>query len=168
MKTSKCLPLLLSLLLLAALTGCSEENMLQYHADNAAFPLSVETESEDTVDIDLTKLSSTLAFSELYNIMLHPEEYVEKSIKITGEFSVFEEDPYSGEGEPYYYAVIISDATACCQRGITFAWNGSHSYPEDYPPAGAEITIYGVYEPYENGENTYYHLVTDNLSMIQK
>ena len=53
MKASKCLPLLLSLLLLAALTGCSEENMLQYHADNAAFPLSVETESEDTVDIGL-------------------------------------------------------------------------------------------------------------------
>ena len=99
--------------------------------------------SSADADVDLTLLSSTMVYSEVSRMIYEPDNYVGKTIKMTGAFAIYE-----GEGRNYY-ACIIKDATACCANGIEFDWAGEHIYPDDYPEPGADITVVGTFELYE-------------------
>lgn len=54
-----------------------------------------------TVDVDLTKLSSTMVYSEVYNMMNSPKEYVGKTVRMYGPAAS------TTIGDITYYAVII-------------------------------------------------------------
>ena len=100
------------------------------------------------LDVDLTKLSSTMVYSEVYNMMYTPDDYIGKTVKMKGQFAYYE-DP---ETKAQYFACIIADATACCSQGLEFILTGEHTYPTDYPELGSEITVTGTFEVYtENG-----------------
>lgn len=103
------------------------------------------------VDLDLTVLSSTMVYSEVYNMMLSPDDYVGKRIKMEGIFSIY----YDEGSEKYYFACIIMDATACCSQGIEFEPSDEYSYPEDFPEAGSFVCVEGVFDTYMEGENMY-------------
>ncbi|MCR5010715.1 MAG: hypothetical protein K6A72_00030 [Lachnospiraceae bacterium] len=103
------------------------------------------------VDIDLTVLSSTMVYSEVYNMMITPEDYVGKTIKMEGIYSVY----YDEVSDKYYFACIIMDATACCSQGIEFMLGDDYRYPEDYPEEGSFICVEGVFDTYTEGENMY-------------
>lgn len=45
---------------------------------------SEPTQSTDVVDVDLTRLSSTMVYSEVYNMMTVPGDYIGKTIKNDG------------------------------------------------------------------------------------
>lgn len=122
-------------------------------------PTTVVGTTDGTIDLDLTTLSSTMVYAEVYNIMVDPESYFGKNIKMQGNLAVYE-DFETGE---YTFAVVIADATACCSQGLEFVLEGDYAYPEDYPAKGSEITVIGQMQPYEyNGfpmfhlENAYY------------
>ena len=51
---------------------------------------SEPTQSTDGVDVDLTRLSSTMLYSEVYNMMNAPGDYIGKTIKMTGQFVYYE------------------------------------------------------------------------------
>ena len=105
-------------------------------------------QSADGIDVDLTKLSSTMVYSEVYNMMVSPDNYTGKTVKMNGAFAYYE-DP---ETKKQYFACIIADATACCSQGLEFILTGEHTYPNDYPEVGSEITVTGTFELYtENG-----------------
>lgn len=107
------------------------------------------------VDVDLTVLSSTMVYSEVYNMIYEPEKYVGKVIRMEGQFTV-----YTNQDESKFYpAVIIADATACCSQGLEFILDGNKSYPDDYPKLNSEITVVGTFEVYEEEGNKYCHLV---------
>lgn len=107
--------------------------------------------STDVIDVDLTSLSSTLVYSEVYNLMVTPEDYIGKTVKMDGSFAF-----YHDEGtDNYYFACIIADATACCSQGIEFVLTENYTYPDDYPEAGEEICVVGVFDTYQEGEYTY-------------
>lgn len=100
------------------------------------------------LDVDLTKLSSTMVYSEVYNMMYTPDDYIGKTVKMKGQFAYYE-DP---ETKAQYFACIIADATACCSQGLEFILTGEYTYPTDYPELGSEITVTGTFEVYtENG-----------------
>lgn len=102
----------------------------------------------NNLDVDLTKLSSTMVYSEVYNMMYTPDDYIGKTVKMKGQFAYYE-DP---ETKVQYFACIIADATACCSQGLEFILTGEHTYPNDYPELGSEITVTGTFEVYtENG-----------------
>ena len=116
------------------------------------------------VDIDMTKMSATMIYAEVFNMLIMPEEYTNKLIKVSGNFQVFEDEQNGGR----YFAIIIPDATKCCQQGIEFVWQGEHFYPSDYPQIGQEITITGTYNCIENADGlTYTYLDVWNLSYCQ-
>lgn len=115
------------------------------------------------IDVDLTQLSSTMVYSEVYNMVMTPEKYVGKTVKMSGQFAAYAGNPAATDGPAYYFAVVIADATACCQQGLEFVWPGEHAYPADYPAAGAEITVTGTFEAYQVGEGTSYHLIADHI-----
>lgn len=112
------------------------------------------------IDVDLTLLNSIMVYSEVYNMMVTPEDYIGKIVKMKGNFVVYE-DEAAGKN---YYAVIIADATACCSQGLEFIWKGEHSYPDDYPEQDTTITVVGRFQTYEENGNLYCHLVDADLT----
>lgn len=120
-----------------------------------AFPDDEPSQSASNLDVDLTTLSSTMVYSEVYNMMYEPNRYVGKRIKMNGQFAVYE-DPNTGA---VYTACIIMDATACCSQGLEFVLAGEKTYPDDYPELGSEITVTGTFQLYDENGATYCHLV---------
>ena len=102
-------------------------------------------------------MSSTMIYSEVQNMMLKPADYVGKTVRMQGAFSVSE------IGENRYFACIIKDATACCAQGIEFQWAGDHSYPADYPKDGSDITVTGEFTTYNEGQQQYCQLKNAEL-----
>ena len=170
--------LLLSLLTLGGLTACAgqtteatEETVLSAAAPAETAPLptqppeTTEPEEETTVPteeatqpvnpsggfVDLTTLSSTMVYAEVFAMTSSPEEYVGKTIKMRGMFSkgqLYAADGSLADGGTVF-ACIIQDATACCAQGIPFDLAGDYEYPQDYPELGAEITVEGTFEIHE-------------------
>ncbi len=96
-------------------------------------------------DVDLTVLSSTMVYSEVFNMMVSPEKYIGKTIKMKGQFM----SSYEEALDRHYFACIIQDATACCAQGIEFELAGNVRYPEDYPEEGGIMCVVGVFDTYE-------------------
>ncbi len=119
---------------------------------------AAENRETDAVDVDLTQLSSTMVYSEVYAMVYEPEQYVGKTVKMHGLFATQE---YNGVR---LYACIVQDATACCSQGLEFELEEDLVYPDDYPEPGAEITVVGTFDFYEekDGGNTYLYLVLRN------
>ena len=122
--------------------------------------------SADGVDVDLTVLSSTMVYSEVYNMLYNdPAHYLGKTVKAKGTFSLYQ---LVTDGvlqpDPVAYACIIADATACCAEGMEFVLEGDYTYPDDYPELGAEITVIGEFQSYEENGMTWYHLVNARLA----
>ena len=122
--------------------------------------------SADGVDVDLTVLSSTMVYSEVYNMLYNdPVHYLGKTVKAKGTFSIYQ---LVTDGvlqpDPVSYACIISDAAACCAEGMEFVLEGDYTYPDDYPELGAEITVIGEFQSYEENGMTWYHLVNARLA----
>ena len=122
--------------------------------------------SADGVDVDLTVLSSTMVYSEVYNMLYNdPAHYLGKTVKARGGFFIYQ---LVTDGvlqpDPVAYACIIADATTCCAEGMEFVPEGDLTYPEDYPELGAEITVIGEFQSYEENGMTWYHLVNARLA----
>ena len=111
------------------------------------------------VDLDLTKMSATMIYSTIFDMLVMAEDYIEKNIKVTGWFETYT-DPQTGE---LYYAVVVPDATACCQQGLEFVWPGDHKYPEDFPEPGQDITVTGFYKMIETDGVTYTYLEANSV-----
>ena len=122
--------------------------------------------SADGVEVDLTVLSSTMVYSEVYNMLYNdPAHYLGKTVKARGTFSIYQ---LVTDGvlqpDPVSYACIISDAAACCAEGMEFVLKGDLTYPDDYPELGTEITVIGEFQSYEENGMTWYHLANARLA----
>ena len=111
------------------------------------------------VDLDLSVLSGTVVYAQVYNIMNDPQPYLGKIIKMAGYYDAYE----STERDIVYHACVIPDATACCQTGIEFVWAGEHTWPDDYPELYSQITVTGRMEEYDEDGVPYLHLVDAEL-----
>ena len=103
------------------------------------------------VDVDLTALSSTMVYAEVFNMMMDSNAYVGKTIKMRGSFAIGYSNNADGtmNTESIVFACVIADTTACCSQGIEFVLSGEHTYPDDYPALGSEITVVGTFTTYE-------------------
>lgn len=162
----KKISLVLTSLLLLSCKGKDKTNTAGIEAAATAKAASQPVASTDSttvvsdkIDLDLTKMSATMIYSTMFDMLVMPEDYIEKNIKVKGWFETYT-DPYSGE---LYYAVVVPDATACCQQGLEFVWPGDHKYPEDFPQAGADITVTGIYKLIENDGISYNYLEASKI-----
>lgn len=161
----------LSLLIALLLTGCGDGQAATAPAETAVptVETSAPTTAETTVSapetteaiqaaggMDLSAMSTTMAMAQLTAMQYEPESYLGQTIKMRGTFAVG-----YGETRNYYYC-LIADATACCQQGLEFLWEG-HTFPDDYPEPGAEIIVEGVFDTYLEDNYTYMQLI--NASM---
>ena len=179
--------LLLAVCMMASLCACgkgrekdagndtlSSDEEASASAESIPTPKEQETSEESEqpqassngVDVDLTVLSSTIVYSEVYNMLYNdPAHYLGKTVKARGTFSIYQ---LVTDGvlqpDPVSYACIISDAAACCAEGMEFVLEGDYTYPDDYPELGAEITVIGEFQSYEENGMTWYHLVNARLA----
>ncbi len=107
--------------------------------------------SEDDIDINLTTLSSTMVFGEVYDIVNDPKSAVGKTIKLEGRYSTY------NTGVEDIHVIIITDATACCAQGLEFILKDGL----DYPPLDTNTTIYGEFEIYEEDGMVYSYRIKD-------
>ena len=108
-------------------------------------------EAAEAVDVDLTVLSSTMVYSEVFSMVNHPEDYIGKTVKMDGTFAYYHDDATGGD----YFACIVQDATACCAQGIEFVLAGEYVYPEDYPAPDEAICVVGEFDTYLEGGYSY-------------
>lgn len=110
--------------------------------------------AETNIDIDLTTLSGTMVYAEVFNILYSPSDYIGKTVKMSGAFSYYEDPKTKNQ----YFACIIADATACCAQGLEFVLADDHTYPDDYPEVYSDITVTGIFEIYEENGFQYCRL----------
>lgn len=135
---------LFAALLIIALTACGSDK-------------TANDKDTGKYDVDLTTMSSTMVYSQVNDMIRSPEKYLGKTVKMSGDFGIYEGD------ERNYYACVIADATACCSQGIEFVLEGEHKYPEDYPEIGDEITVVGVFDTYQEDELVFCQLINARI-----
>ena len=158
--------LIAALILAASLCACTESDKkpvpeIAAQTDKITETAAVterETVDLSDADIDLTSMNSTMVYSQVYDMLVSPDDYLGKTVKMNGAFSIYQTT------ERNYYACIIKDATACCQQGIEFVLDGKHDYPSDYPALGTDITITGVFDTYFEGDQQYVQLIHAKMS----
>lgn len=126
-------------------TGCAHKEVSApvSPASSASVPTSPAV---NAINYDLTGMGSDMVYATVFQLMQNPQKYIGKTFKIKGIYY----PSYCEATGQYYHYCIIEDATACCAQGLEFIWeDGSHSFPDDYPPKGAEIIVTGIYETYQ-------------------
>lgn len=85
---------------------------------------SAPVQSADGIDVDLTKLSSTMVYSEVYNMLYTPDDYIGKTVKMKGAFA-YTRTPK----QRTIFCLHIADAMACCSQGLDFIPTDEYTYP---------------------------------------
>lgn len=116
-------------------------------ATTAAATVKKNSSDKEKADVDLTELNSTMVYSEVYSMVSKPEDYIGKTVRMNGAMAMSKGD------NQIYYACIIKDATACCSQGIEFVLKEG-----SYPAEGTDITVFGTFNTYKEGEYTYCQL----------
>lgn len=148
----KIIAIILALVLALSFVACSKNSDKNDNSNSKTTTKATETTTEAKyVDLDLTELSSTLIYSEVYNMLITPDDYKGKIIKMKGLFNQYTDE----ETGKIYNAVIIPDATACCQQGLEFELSDKTNPNFEQ---GAEITVVGTFDTYSEGELLYCHL----------
>lgn len=109
------------------------------------------------VDIDISRMSDTMAYSEVSNMTASPEDYIGKTVRMRGKFTI-----YRGGADTVYYACRFDDATSCCSQSLEFLLLSASDYPDD-GARETKITVRGVFDTYEEGGNRYCRLIRGEL-----
>ena len=117
-------------------------------------PKVIRGDAVTDVDIDLTKMSSTMVYAEVYSMLTEPEQYVGKTVRMRGDYAFY----HDKNQDKYYFACLVRDAMACCAQGLEFVLSDDYAYPADYPENGQEVTIRGVFTPYQETNYSFFHL----------
>ena len=117
-------------------------------SENAPAPEEIAEDATlsttEGIDIDLTAISSTMVYSEVYNMMMTPDDYIGKTVKMSGAYATYHDDATGND----YYACIMQDATACCSQGNEFVL-ADGNYPESNDQT---LSVVGTFDTYdENG-----------------
>ena len=117
----------------------------------------------DGVDYDLTTMSSDMVYATVYQMMMDPDSYIGKTIRMDGIYYA----AYDEKTKKYHHYCIIQDATACCAQGMEFVWgDGEHIYPDEYPPENTKVAVQGIFETYQGEKYQYCRLQDAALELL--
>ena len=143
----KALALLFALLLLLSLAACGGSKEQEATEDEeltrGGLPASEEepvTEPE-TVGWDLSICQPEEAYREVEHYNIDPTGYKGMTLRITGEFFVFED-----HGKTFYY-VGVRDSDGCVEN-LELRFPGDGHLPAGFPEEGETVTVWGVLDYY--------------------
>lgn len=146
-------------------TEITESEIMEENNITTEANVTESGELYETVDYDLTDMSSDMVYATVYQMMVYPEQYVGKTLRIEGSFYATYYEPR----QKYYFYCIIADATACCMQGMEFVWDdGSHIYPDEYPADNTEVVIEGTFETYKDEGDVGLYCRLSNASLKLK
>lgn len=149
----KAISIILAITILLCFAACSKSSDTKNaNNENTVTEQSTISPTNQKADLDLTELSKTVVYSEVYNMLITPSDYIGKTIKMKGNFNQYS-DETTGKT---YNSVIIPDAAACCQQGLEFELNDDSALADT--EVGSEITVIGSFDTYNEGELVYCYL----------
>lgn len=154
---------LLILLCILVLAGCSQK---QEKTDTDMTAVIVEEQetvtpvSLEEVDVDMTEMSSILAFATVNEIAENVDAYVGQTIRIKGIYNRY----YNPRNDFYYFVCTVVDNTACCSQGLEFILDESYVFPDDYPEVNEEITVTGTIGSYTEGNYKFCNIINARYS----
>lgn len=112
---------------------------------------------------DLSRMSATMAYAQLYTMLTEPEKFVGQTVKVRGQYY-----PSADEnGVPLYHFVIVFDAAACCELGIEFLWTGNPP-ANMYPPPMSIVEMTGLFDICNDGGEKFCVLRVDEFEVLQE
>ncbi len=141
MKKIKNLSFFLIFSIFLSLSACSDEKS-QNSVRKEASSASVE------IDHDFTKLSATMIFGLVFEMMMDPKKYLDKTFKIEGEH----ESTYIEQIAKDLRYIVIYDALGCCPQGIEMELPNEDFVPE----ASQKITVLARLKKKEGDYPRYY------------
>ncbi len=142
----KMLSIMICVFVLFAFTSCGGEDTSGEGSESSE-PAKADVSYEE-IDLDLTAMSDTVMYSVVTDMANNPEEYMGRTVKITGAFASM----YGEDQGKMLYACLIQDATACCSQGLEFE---PTEEPDESLEQGDEITVVGILDFYEEDDVTY-------------
>ncbi len=121
--------------------------------------ITVPSYAESAVDLDLSRMTGAVVYAQIYQMAVHPEEYIGKIVRLAGWFDVVTD---SATGM-VYTVCYIPDASACCAQGVEFVWAGGDDFSRDYPQPGQDIIVTGRFETYFENDWEYMRLADAEL-----
>ena len=116
------------------------------------------------VDMDLTALGENMMRAEVVNIMTNPDEYLDKTIKVSGSYyRVFEQ--VTGRIQNI---VAVFEVDSCCPpEGLEIiVGDFIDPYSFDFPLEGTKIEVIGVFSTYEMQGFDFYYLAVDDVTIL--
>ena len=92
------------------------------------------------INFDFTKMNYNMATGIVFDMMIDPETYKNKTAKIKGQFTT---EVHEGNR---MFAVIVWDSGGCCPTGLGIVPLEEKKYPDDFPKEGSEVTVTGTLE----------------------
>lgn len=117
------------------------------NVDRNKLPENPLKEVPEKIDLDFTKMNYNMASSIMFEMMVEPEKYIDKNVKINGQFHT------SVHEGTRYFAVINWDLTGCCPTGLNFIPPDNMVFPYFFPEGGSIITVTGTMKLASDGEN---------------
>lgn len=114
------------------------------------------------IDWDLSRLSGTVAYAQMYNILVSPEEYVGKAVKLRGVYN--ELDNPIGDGSKFHF-VLVYDNAACCELAIEILTT-TRANRLSYPPPGSLIEVTGIFDICYDQEQQFSSLRVNDLTVV--
>ena len=142
------------IIIIFIIVSCSKNSTNQ---SNSIPQSNISNESSQKYDFDFTGMSYNVLSGVLFDILIAPEKYVDKTIKVAGQFNT-----QIHEGKRYF-SVIKWDSTGCCPAGIDFIPPENMKFPEDFPENNAEITVCGQMVMMGQGDEESLYLVADKV-----
>ncbi len=109
-------------------------------------------------DIDLTTMSDTMVYSQVYDIMVNYTAYMGQSINLVGQFNSL----YYEEIAQTLSFVIINDALGCCPQGLELRFEGDVTLPD----VNSNISIQGEFTTYKEGDFEFFCIMVENITVI--
>lgn len=149
----KIIAIILALVLTLSFVACSKNSDKNENSNSKTTTSITETTRAEakSVDLDLTELSRTVVYSEVYNMLITPDDYKGKIIKMKGQFNQYTDE----EKGKIYNSVFIPDAAACCQQGLEFELSDKTNPNFEQ---NTEITVVGTFDTYSDGKYLYCYL----------
>ena len=99
------------------------------------------------VDLDLSTMTTSIAYAQMVAILREPAAYVGKTLRIAGSFNYSELRQRA--------VIIVADKSACCETSLDFITAQDLAYPDDYPGLYKRFTVVGTLTASEEAEIGY-------------
>ncbi|NLJ64373.1 MAG: hypothetical protein GX337_03145 [Christensenellaceae bacterium] len=88
---------------------------------------------------DLSRLSSTMAYAQLYDMLCNAENYVGSAVKLKGPYM-----PYQSEAGELMHFVLVYDMQGCCELALEMLPTRGANI--EYPEMNTEIEAEGLFD----------------------